>query len=344
MKLARRDVPRWLSQVNSDIAAILVFGEERGSVAETAQMIAAVLVPDVSDPFQVAQLEAEDLKSDPARLHDEFLSLSPLGGAKLIRVRDVTDRHLDSIQPLITLERDARTSNRMLLEAAELSYKSPIRRLFEGERRLVIIDCGADAIADSESFVRDCAKKQNQPIDEDAITILVNRIGRDLSLLRSAFDLLSLYKMSDPKKAITATDVLMCTGEIQQIDIDAVLDAVQSGQRAAIDGAVTRALEGGASAIALLRSAIRLFQRLHFVSSLIAAGNSPAAAIARLAPPVAYHARNDFLKACAIWPASVCARALARLDDAEARCKTTGLPEMAIASQALLRLPELIKR
>ena len=98
MKLTPRELPRWLDDKRSAARAVLLFGEDRGSVTELARRVAAATVPDLNDPFAVALLDADAVKADATRLNDELFGLSPVGGAKLVWFRsgsgDAADRCL----------------------------------------------------------------------------------------------------------------------------------------------------------------------------------------------------------------------------------------------------------
>ncbi len=73
---------------------MLVFGPDRGLVTERANRLAKSVVPDLTDPFRVSDLDEGTLDSDPARLADEAQALSMTGGRRVVRVRGAGNAHI----------------------------------------------------------------------------------------------------------------------------------------------------------------------------------------------------------------------------------------------------------
>lgn len=342
MKLASRDVPRWLAK-RPAARVILVHGEDRGGVTDLAKEIACAIVPDLDDPFSVALLDADSVRAEPTRLNDELFGLSPLGGPKLVRFRDATDRHTALIEALLAGPAPP-AGNVVLVEAGELAYRSSLRKLAEGHAAAAAILCGGETGADTEALIRETLKSEGLRIAPDAVDALSRRLAGDRAMLRRALEVLALYKREDRETEISAADVLATTGDSESLGIEAVMDALLTGSRAAIDRALAKALEAGTSPVGIVRAALRTFQRIELVSGLMERGVTPDQALAGLFPPVPFPAKSAFIAACRCWPGEAARRALRLLDDAEAQCKTTGLPEAVVCSEALLRLPGLSNR
>jgi DNA polymerase-3 subunit delta len=339
-KLAPKDVARWLCQPVT-VAAVLVHGEDRGAVAEIAAQIGRAFVPDLADPFAVTLLETDSLRQDPARLADELGMLPPLGGARLVRLRDATDRHAELIEAGLNLKDVPPRGQLLLLEAGELLYRSTLRKLFESHPRLASIHCGAETTASLEGFLRQALAAEQLSIGADALAVLAQRLGPDRALARQAVESLVLYKTGDSDRTVSAREVRAVVGEAELWAFDAVIDALLSGQRGAIDRALAQAFAGGTAAVGLLRAALRSLQRLHLMSSLMARGMNAEAALATLLPPVPYTARPLMTTAAKRWSPAVLSQILVMLEDAEIHCKTTGIPEASACAQVLLTLPGL---
>ena len=67
--------------------AALIFGPDQGLVRERAETLIKSVVPNLKDPFLIADLDDGTLASDPARLFDEAAAISMLGGRRVVRVR-----------------------------------------------------------------------------------------------------------------------------------------------------------------------------------------------------------------------------------------------------------------
>jgi DNA polymerase-3 subunit delta len=60
-----------------------------------------------------------------------------------------------------------------------------------------------------------------------------------------------------------------------------------------------------------------------------------------LRPPLPFSLRGAFAARCRGWTSATLERAMALLLDAEAKCKSTGLPAEIIAAHALIELARL---
>jgi len=76
MNIRPSEVERFVDAPPPSLVAALVFGPDRGLVEERAGRIARAIVPDLSDPFRVADLAEGTLDSDPARLADEAATMA----------------------------------------------------------------------------------------------------------------------------------------------------------------------------------------------------------------------------------------------------------------------------
>ncbi|MGE5146643.1 MAG: DNA polymerase III subunit delta, partial [Candidatus Eiseniibacteriota bacterium] len=72
------------------------------------------------------------------------------------------------------------------------------------------------------------------------------------------------------------------------------------------------------------------------VAGLAAEGGSAAQAVARLRPPVMFKQRDRQIAQASRWTPDRLASALELVGEAELQCKTTGLPDQAICSRALM--------
>jgi len=87
MIVRARDADRFVARPPAQLLAALFFGPDQGLVRERARLLAQTVVPDLADPFRVAELEEATLESDPARIWDEAAALSMTGGRRVLRVR-----------------------------------------------------------------------------------------------------------------------------------------------------------------------------------------------------------------------------------------------------------------
>jgi DNA polymerase-3 subunit delta len=131
-------------------------------------------------------------------------------------------------------------------------------------------------------------------------------------------------------------------GDTAALTYDDLCVALAGGDRAMIDRCITRLKAEGEAPVGVLRIVSRHFRQMNFLNAAVAAGRS--------APDVAKSMRmfgpraNAFIAAARLWHGAPLAEAFRRLNEAEARCKSTGYPDWVITARALAALASLPKR
>ena len=95
---------------------------------------------------------------------------------------------------------------------------------------------------------------------------------------------------------------------------------------------------------AILRAAQRYFQRLHMAVAHVAKGQTPQAAVKALRPPVFFKLEPILTAQIRNWTLPKLHQALDRLQEAEAECKRTHMPDETICSRAFFQLAQLARR
>lgn len=339
MKYTGAKVEGFLRAPDPKARAILLFGPDEGLVRERAQRLAKLVLDDLNDPFRVVEIFGSDLKSDPARLSDEALSLAFGGGRRVIWVRQANDQSIEACKAL--LEQDTASDSMVILDAGDLNPRSKLRKLFETAKNAASIACYADDARSLPDVIRETLKRHNLSTDRDAMALLVQSLGSDRSVTRGELDKLALFMGSDTQ--VGEDHVRACIGDSAASRVDDVIYAAAGGDAIKLEDALTRVLADGANPVQLMRAAQRHFQRLHFARGSMNEGMNPDQATKSLRPPVMYMQVDAFRSQLNLWPESKLARAFDVLTQAETDCKTTGLPADAVAGRALLTLAQAAK-
>jgi DNA polymerase-3 subunit delta len=154
--------------------------------------------------------------------------------------------------------------------------------------------------------------------------------------MRSELEKLALYAKSPDAKVITMKDVRAVVQDAGAAEIDDFVYAVGSGEakRAAI--LIDRLFAEQASPVAVLRAAQRHFLRLQWARDQMDRGASAAEAVKKLQPPVFWKYAEPMSAQLRRWPPARIEQALARLTEAEAACKRTGIPDIALCARLLI--------
>jgi DNA polymerase-3 subunit delta len=125
------EVDSWLARPDPATTIVLLYGPDRGLVAERARAFAGKTGLSLDDPFSVVRMDAAETDRDDGRLIDEARTVSMFSDRRLLWVRNAgaQKRLADDIK-LLAAEppRDAI----ILIEAGELKKGVGLRAVVEG--------------------------------------------------------------------------------------------------------------------------------------------------------------------------------------------------------------------
>jgi DNA polymerase III subunit delta len=340
VKIEPRQVDAFLKKPDPKIRGVVVYGNDDGLIAERAAQLARTVCDDLKDPFRVVDIAGDALKADPARLADEFGAMSLMGGRRVIRVRPAGEESAAALENLV-----AATAGDALivLEGGNLTPRSSLRALAETEPCLAALACYADTEQDLERLVEGAARAAGFTVEEDALGWIVERLGGDRGQSRSEIDKLLLFKADDVAKTISLADAAAVLGDTSAMEIDDVVGATFDGDLATLDRALDRVFAEGGNAVQLVRALQRHADQLHLVSGHAKGGNVEAAMFKARGLPRGGPVRRRFEGHLRRWPLPRLGHALTRILEAELECKSTGLPDQAIARRLCLSLARAVR-
>lgn len=337
MKVSANGVERFIKAPPPGTRAVLVYGPDTGKVLEFAKQIGRTAVDNLEDPFNVCELDADDAAGDPARLSDEMHARSLMGGRRLVRVRNAHDTVADAVAN--ALDGDTGDSL-MVVEGGDLKPSGGLRKLFEGKRSdLAALPCYADSGRDLAGMVRDVFSGAGVRIEPDAERFLIDHLGGDRMASRMEVEKLAL--LAGRGTAVDLDMVVEAVGDSAALDIDAVVSAAADGRPDGILVGLDRAFRQGEASVRIVRVALTYFQRLHLARARVDEGRGAADAVKSLRPPVFFRTADAMARQVTRWDSRSLASALARLGEAEIRCKSTGYPDEAECGQALIDVARL---
>lgn len=330
--------------------AVLIYGPDAGLVRERADILAKKLVADFKDPFNYLELGEADLKAEPGRLADEAAALSFVGGTRVVRLRAGGEAAAKPAETLIAgLDGGhIKASALVIVEAGDLGKSSALRKCFEKSKTAFALPCYSDAPADVKAIAIETARAEDLKFDNDALDLLVSLLGDDRGVSRSEIDKLMLFKGLKSQRSgpgtISLDDVRACLADGVGEALDEAAGAAADGAGERLARALWKSAAAGASPVSLLRALARAFSRLREAQGLIAGGETAAAAMQHLRPPVFFIEQRPFEARLRRWPLARLDAALDLLLDAEIETKTTGAPQREIAERAALRLALMARR
>ena len=338
MKLQGTAIERFLANPDPAVRAVVIFGADEGLVRERASKIGKTVVPDLNDPFQVAVLSADAVAADPALLIDEASAMSLMGGRRLIRIRDGSDKVTKALTALL----DGPTGDSLtVIEAGDLPSRSSLRKAAEGAATAAAVPCYVEGEADLARTLSGRIAEAGKTIDSDALRLLAQSLVGDRMLAVGEVEKLLLYM--GERKAIGLADVEAAVVDTATLGMDDTLRAAMDGNFAALDRCLDRLAGEGVGGIAVLRVVQLYFRRLHVTRARIDAGASTDRAMSQLQPPVFYKVKDAFAGDVQRWPLARIQAALDRLVEAEAQSKRTGANDALLAADTLFAIARSAK-
>jgi DNA polymerase-3 subunit delta len=338
VKIEPRQIEAFLKKPDPKIRGVVVYGNDDGLIAERAVTLAKTVCEDLKDPFRVVDIAGDVLKGDPARLADEFGAMSLMGGRRVIRVRPAGE---ESAAALENLAAASAGDALIVIEGGNLTPRSALRALAETEDCLAALPCYMDNEAALEGLVESAARARGLGVEREALDWIVERLGGDRGQSRSEVDKLLLYKEGDGSKTVTLDDAIAVLGDTAAIGIDNVIAATFDGELVALDRALDRVFSEGGNPVQLVRALQRHADQLHLVAGHAAKGGTLEAAMFKARGlPRGGPVRQRFERHVRAWPLARLSAALQVILEAEIQCKTTGLPDEAIARRLCQRLAQ----
>lgn len=337
MKLTYRNIETFVKKPSPEALAVLIYGPDEGLVRERAQILTRHVVPDPKDPFGIAELPADQLLDNPGRLLDEAQSISMLGGRRVIRVRDATDKITSAVKD--TLKSLKKGDNLVLIEANELGPRSSLRLLFEDAGNAAALPCYVDDERDLTRLLGEMLKEQGYLIPSEALVYMASNVAGDRGVVRAEAEKLMTYMGKN--KNIALEDVEACIGGGGVLPLDDLARNTASGNFAEADRVLRFLLSEGEAPVRILRVLQEYFLRLHVTKARLGNGEDLELALKKLRPPIFFKHKDAFVSQAHGWSPNAMEQALSLLVSAEAKCKQTGSDPEVLCSRAVLALSQI---
>lgn len=333
MKLTWKQIEPFLKSPDPKARVVLVYGPDNGLMRERAITIGKTVTPDLDDPFNVVTLNSDILNEDPARLNDEANAMSMMGGARLIKIENGSDKLTTTIKQYLD---DPSPENLVIIEADALGTRSSLRQLCEKSKNAAALPCYVEDERGVSNVIRETLSNAGYFINADAVHVLAANVMGDRTRVRSEIEKLMLYMGKE--KNIAVEHVHQSVGNIADADLDDLIYAVAGGQTKKAIESYNRLIGEGVADIAILRSMQNHFRRLHYTQSLMQSGKSMDQAVKSLSPPIFFKVEPAFKSQVNKWYGPKLDNILQKLVELEAQTKRTGTPVQTLCSQAILSI------
>jgi len=341
MKIPPRTIDGFVKAPPANVMAVLIYGPDEGLVRERLNALTAVVVPDIHDPFNIAEISGADLSSAPARLLDEAKSISMLGGRRVVRVIAADDGATGPARDALSALSPG--DNFILIAAGGLGPRSTLRLLFENADNAAALPCYVDDARDISRVLADDLRARGLSIAPDALSLLSGQVLGDRAMARSELEKLVLY-VGDGQKTITLEDVTACIGDSAELSLDDLARLTVSGQFAPAARILEYLLAEGTTPVLVLRNLQNYFLRLQVTKARLQKGEGLDSALAKLRPPLFFKTKPAFESQVHSWSLAQIEQAISLLAGAEARSKQGAVDGETFVRRAVLGLSQMATR
>ncbi|PBB38729.1 DNA polymerase III subunit delta [Mesorhizobium sp. WSM3868] len=328
------EVDSWLARPDPAMAIVLLYGPDRGLVAERAKTFASKTGLPLDDPFSVVKLDGAEVDRDEGRLLDEARTVPMFSERRLLWVRNASGQKAlaDDIKALTA---EPAPDALILIEAGDLKKGTGLRAIVEAAGNAIALPCYADEARDLDTVIDDELRKAGMSMTLDARQALRRNLGGDRLASRGEIDKLVLY--AHGKKEIDLDDVNALSGDVSGASFDGAVDAMLDGKVGDFDIAFTRHCASGGHPFLVLSSAMRQLQAIQVMrGQMESGGRNAASVVAGARPPVFFSRRKLVEKTLERWNSEALGRALNRLQTAVLQTRKRPDLSEALARQALL--------
>lgn len=317
---------RFLAEGFRRYPLILLFGPDEGAVRTRSRALAGkVLGPD-ADPLSLVELEAEALSADPARLLDEANAMAMFGGKRVLLIANAGKLPKAAWKPLLDVPP---LDSIVLLQADDLSKKSPLRLAFEENPQAAALACYAPSRLDLQAMIDESVATAGLSITPAARAYLADLIGVDFALAQGEIDKLLLYCHGQISIDVTDIDAVL-TDTSDQSGYEPI-DRAFDGKLESIESVALRSFREGINPSGLLVLALNHAMTLRRLVEAQRSNNPAAIKAERL-----HFKREDRVKRqAANWDAPLLARAIGVLAGAREQSRRTPALDETIALRAL---------
>ncbi|GAC1330252.1 MAG: DNA polymerase III subunit delta [Beijerinckiaceae bacterium] len=333
------EADRFITRLAPEIKLFLVHGSDSGLVRERARKLLRALVDDPADPFQLVELDGDEIANDPLRLADEVNTIALFGGRRVVHAELGGKNIASAVEPLLAMPIDSA----VVIEAGALRRDHALRKLFEKDRRAVAIECLPDSSADMQRLIDEEMRSAGLTLDDDARAALSALLGEDRLSTRSEIGKLVLAAHGRQRITLQDVETLVCDASSVAHD-DAILQAF-SGEIDAVPAAFEQLMATGGEPSVMLGAALRYALHLHRARLAVDAGRSPDEALGLvMRSGIGFSRRALIERHLRSWSSERLLRMIRALAERTGRTRREQRIGPALAERALLSIAESGRR
>lgn len=320
----------------------MVYGPDSGICEQ--QIIEASKIYKAHLPnCDINRFSEDDIGRDFASFENSVCAASLFGNSSIAIIRVRNDSISSKLSALIS---DIDTnkielSGAILIFSSSLTNKSKLVQAFEKSTNSLIIRLFEPTKLELINIIKAKAQAENVSINKDAIDAILNDTINDSNSLLAQMENLSLYVGPGNEIDINAIEALNVNN--RESGIDEMVNALFVGNSKVCLISSNRLLKTGSAIIPMLNALTRRCLLLNNIYSEIANGRTASEIVKDKRSGIFWKEQDIIIRQSNIWNRKAIERALHEIILADAKCKTTNLPQEEIFERLIMRLSEYAK-
>ena len=328
-----RTADAFVRKPDAHMVVVLVYGADTGMVSERVKALVKVSVDDPADPFQLVQIDGDEIASDPGRLADEAFTIPLFGGRRAIRVRAGGRNLVPAVTPLLE---SPPTGCRIVIEGGDWKKSHALVGLVERSRAGAVLACYGDETSNIGEVIAEEVAAAGLTISAEARDALMDFLGGDRLATRSELKKLTLYALGAGR--IEVSDVLAVVGDASLLATDEIIDSAFSGDVDRLDRTLAKAWGENVNASVLAGTALRHALLLHRLRGEVEKGQAAASAVASAGYAVPFSRKAAIARQLGAMRLDRLERIVADLADTVLDARRNAALGQALVGRALMRI------
>lgn len=339
MNIKPEQVETILKSLPQTIRGVVIYGSNEGMVSTLSEAFIKSISSDIYDAFHVSYLDMADVMSDIGCLYAEFNAQSLMGGRRVVVIKNAT---ANLTKPLRELLSSSSSDTLLVISSSTLKTKDSLAVMAKDEAFMYGIGCYDDRDEDISQFASKFMSKNGFNIDNITFQLLCSRLSNDRKISANELDKLITYMGNN--KNISVEDVLTVISDSSASSQEDLCYFVALGQTEKAIASYNRLIFEGEQPVSIIRAISYHFMKLLDCAVKIEKGDTAEKVIFGLRPPLMFFRKNAFTTQLRTWNRTRLLNALTLLYQTERECKTTDLPAEQVASFALIRIANTVKK
>ena len=339
MNIKPEQVEGIVKNLPQKIRGVVIYGSNEGMISTLSQEFIKCISKDIYDAFHVSYLDMADVMSDIGCLYAEFNAQSLMGGRRVVVIKNAT---ANLTKPLRELLSSSSSDTLLVISSSTLKTKDSLAVMAKDEAFMYGIGCYDDRDEDISQFASKFMSKNGFNIDNITFQLLCSRLSNDRKISANELDKLITYMGNN--KNISVEDVLTVISDSSASSQEDLCYFVALGQTEKAIASYNRLIFEGEQPVSIIRAISYHFMKLLDCAVKMEKGDTAEKVIFGLRPPLMFFRKNAFTSQLRTWNRTRLLNALTLLYQTERECKTTDLPAEQVASFALIRIANTVKK